>query len=574
MKENTLALKCIYDLLDLNFVIPDYQRGYRWTKSQVNDLLDDIWEFHQTDEKKKEEFYCLQPVVVVPLEDGSYSVVDGQQRLTTISIIMEALKEARASLGYDKIFNISYATRPGSEAFLKNIDLDLRNKNIDYFHFCNAYEKVQEWFNQKAPGVKGKFLSTLLGSDEEGKNVKVLWYEVNETNVDPRTIFTRINKGKIPLNNAELIKALFLNKSNFTKITDDAIHLRQLEIASEWDQIEFTLRDLNNQFWDFITDGKTEYDNRIEFVFDIISGKPANADKDYTFRYFVSRFQENNNNIEVVWREIKDHFLLLQGWYENHKLYHLIGFLIATGTNVGELVKKANKLPKSTFLSDLNDKINKGVKCDITTLNYQEDAKKIKDVLLLFNILVVLSYEDENYKFQFGKFKREKGGWDLEHIHSVQSVMPSDTGHQRDWLKEVQRYTEDKELKQRIDDYLSKEDSENKEDFNRLFEDILKKYSFDQKPEDINDISNMALLDAGTNRGYKNSIFPIKRRTIIDKEKAGAFIPPGTRNVFLKFYNDNVEQMSFWGPDDRQAYLENLKTILSEYIEESKATVE
>ncbi|HHO42693.1 MAG TPA: DUF262 domain-containing protein, partial [Epsilonproteobacteria bacterium] len=57
----TLQLKSISELLDKSFYIPSYQRGYRWTKQQVEDLLDDIWEFHQNVD---DGFYCLQPIVV------------------------------------------------------------------------------------------------------------------------------------------------------------------------------------------------------------------------------------------------------------------------------------------------------------------------------------------------------------------------------------------------------------------------------------------------------------------------------------------------------------------------------
>ena len=66
-KQNpNFRLKAIAEFLDGNhfFNIPSYQRGYRWDKKQVEDLLKDIWDFARNDEKKKSDFYCLQPVVV------------------------------------------------------------------------------------------------------------------------------------------------------------------------------------------------------------------------------------------------------------------------------------------------------------------------------------------------------------------------------------------------------------------------------------------------------------------------------------------------------------------------------
>ena len=58
---NKIELKSINELFGMNFYIPAYQRGYRWNFQQVKDLLEDIQEFIV---KKKEGFYCIQPLVV------------------------------------------------------------------------------------------------------------------------------------------------------------------------------------------------------------------------------------------------------------------------------------------------------------------------------------------------------------------------------------------------------------------------------------------------------------------------------------------------------------------------------
>ncbi|MBP5375197.1 MAG: DUF262 domain-containing protein, partial [Bacteroidaceae bacterium] len=58
---NNLELKSIEDLQDMSFFIPAYQRGYRWTTRQVEDLLDDIAEFINNGAKG---IYCIQPLVV------------------------------------------------------------------------------------------------------------------------------------------------------------------------------------------------------------------------------------------------------------------------------------------------------------------------------------------------------------------------------------------------------------------------------------------------------------------------------------------------------------------------------
>ena len=78
------------DLLsgNFNFSIPSYQRGYRWTKENIYALLDDLYEFSQSNETT----YCLQPIVLKYLNDGKLRIIDGQQRLTTIYLILKALE--------------------------------------------------------------------------------------------------------------------------------------------------------------------------------------------------------------------------------------------------------------------------------------------------------------------------------------------------------------------------------------------------------------------------------------------------------------------------------------------------
>ena len=102
MAENKIELKSINELLGMKFFIPLYQRGYRWTEQQVKDLLNDIWEFSKK-KKQEYEFYCLQPLVVKLMSDEEktkckldnndewYEVIDGQQRLTTVSLFLAAI---------------------------------------------------------------------------------------------------------------------------------------------------------------------------------------------------------------------------------------------------------------------------------------------------------------------------------------------------------------------------------------------------------------------------------------------------------------------------------------------------
>ena len=48
----TGSLVSVAELMGRKFRVPAYQRGYRWTKKEVTDLLEDLWEFHQSEPKK------------------------------------------------------------------------------------------------------------------------------------------------------------------------------------------------------------------------------------------------------------------------------------------------------------------------------------------------------------------------------------------------------------------------------------------------------------------------------------------------------------------------------------------
>jgi len=555
---NKIALKCIHDLLGHRFIIPSYQRGYRWKEHQVTDLLDDVWDFAQNRGRAKGEFYCLQPVVVARGEHG-YSVVDGQQRLTTIHIIFSVLADIKMHIE-PRIFTIEFETRKDSQGFLQNIDLSRMDENIDYYHICSAFQTIQKWFASKPGTAKVDLLNSLLRDDADGSNVRVIWYEI-DPRTDPRDVFARLNMGKIPLTNAELVRALFLNRDNYVG-DEDYSRLRQLELAIEWDSIEYSLR--SEEFWHFLTDGRKRYESRIEFIFDLIAGTSHEPlDKYYTFRYFADQCSEPTA-FENSWQGIKDYFVTFSEWFGIRKYYHLVGYLVALGEDLGKLKSYSDTQTKSSFEKYLVDRIRKHVRSNIDELNYEEDRVKIRKLLLLFNIVTLLKSIRSNERFQFGRYKVE--AWDIDHIHAVQSEIPSSVAHQRDWLQEVLNFIDDAVLSERILTYINTDPQSRDEDFETLHNYIIGLYSEGELIDDIQDISNLTLLDSGTNRGLQNAVFPIKRKIIIEKDREGLFLPICTRHVFLKYYSDSVEQMTFWGKADRQAYLGAIKRTLAGFI--------
>ena len=567
---STIDLWEVNNLINKKFYIPTYQRGYRWDIQQVKDLLNDLYEFKNSANTSAGEFYCLQPIVVKKREE-LYDVIDGQQRLTTILIILKYLNLKRT-------YSIDYATRPGSEQFLDEISArakeEIVEKNIDFFFMKTAYNTVEKWFDHMVEEHEEYSLETEM-TTYLLKYCKVIWYEV-EGDVDVESIFTRLNIGKIPLTNAELIKALLLRESNFTeggKVT----YLRQMEIANEWDTIENTLQD--DRVWYFINrQYLRQPEVRIEYIFDSINFSDYENNGEFATFY---KFNEmlKHMSVDDVWKKIKDYFQIIMEWYNNQVYYHLIGFITARKLNtIEDLIYeyKAYNYSKTEFIESIKDTIRKRMDKigDICVLDYNDDADDINTVLLLFNVLTVMKKSNAYSRFRFDEY--QKNEWSLEHIHAqnAEGILNSSEAMLA-WIDEhlisfktfvdgegSEKY---KHIVNMLEDFDRKHITQ--ESFTELFDDISKEIESDYGT-DLDNISNIALLDRNTNSALSNSFFDVKRRIIVDKDRNGDFIPVCTRNVFLKYYSEDPSQIHYWSQKDRTDYLKAIKKTLEEYMQE------
>ena len=585
MTMNQLRLRAIDELREESFHVPAYQRGYRWTKTQVVELLEDVWDFVRSRGKAKGEFYCLQPIVVAPLDGKSWEIVDGQQRLTTLFLVLSFFNERFTEPYRKTLYSIDYKTRPNSAVFLKDPRPERSNENIDFFHMAAAGDALREWFRDKTAHVNDIESAFLL-------DVKIIWYEL-APGAKPLEVFQRLNIGKIPLTEGELVKALFLRAANFAGDESRLLQLRQLQIAHEWDAMERRLQE--DDFWYFLTNQDRE-SNRIEFLLELCAdrikrpdGRPWRGSD--IFHVFSRRLSEPGVQAWSEWEQIKRTFLMLEEWFRDDTLHHMVGFLASRETidphaaikdAAGLADKAANK---REFLRELKKEIFSRVffrgqsrKIDFSTINlptfiresisnfdYSSDPTVIRSVLLLFNLASLLE-SDTGARFPFGVFKREK--WDIEHIRSVQSRMPQRPDDQKRWLETFVKYLGGEDRRE-----LGASDSDNRRQefveqaralrsahkfdgqaFADYFQRVQQVYDPYQDPEADNSIGNLTLLDARTNRGYVNAIFPIKRQTIIALDKVGKFVPLCTKNVFLKYYSRSVDRMLVWDRTDTEAH--------------------
>ena len=535
--------KSVRDIIDkkINFNVPAYQRGYRWDKINVTDLLDDLLEFMQDGSSGK--FYCLQPLVVKKIGANQYNVIDGQQRLTTIFIILKYLEKLLEDENDIKeIYTINYETREGSQEFLKNIakPQEDSNKNIDYFYMYQAYKAVENWFEEKIKEkktTKRKMLEIFTNSEDE-KHIEFIWYEVENSENDEVKIFARLNSGKIPLTNAELIKALFLNTRNFPKeCSKNEISVRQIEISKEWDEIEYALQD--DEFFKFLT--KNDYPTRIELLFEILSGvKSTESDRYAIYRYFAEKAKEKDG-LSHIWTDIKKIFLTFKFWFKDSEYYHLVGFLVASGiSNIMTLYNefesgawlktKSETKTKSGFKDSLKEKIKIDT-ANIGELNYIDNRKELENILLLFNIATIINSKGSYTRFSFNEYNGKK--WSLEHIHAQNDKGLKDKKVQDEWLENSKKYIYESDLQEKIDIFIKGNENNH---FDELQMEILNKFG---DVVNMHGIENLALLAAENNSSLCNGPFIEKRKKIIEMDKNGEFIPICTKNVFLRCYTKN-----------------------------------
>lgn len=574
------------------FTIEAYQRGYRWGKDEVEYLLEDISEI--PDGQK----YCLQPVVVKNVND-TYELIDGQQRLTTLYLIMKYLNAY-----VDIKFSIEYATRKsenghiGSKELLETIDkidLSLPSNNIDELFIKKSYGIVKTWFN----GEKSKMISF---ANKLQNYVTIIWYEVDDDE-DSVNIFTRLNIGKINLTNAELVKALFLSrgkKDSEGRYAGNPYGIeekKQHEIALGWDLME---KDLHNEkFWTFITNEKSDhYPIRMELLFDMIEMKPSDESNFYTFNRFYERFKNSDNRYET-WELIERYMQQLKEWYHSFDLFHHIGFLVATGTSVKSLLDIAmstdNPIKKSDFKLRVLDMIREkmvftvgdkdfGEEIDYAELNYEDHSKFIQYVLLLFNIETIRQKGDENVRFPFYRYKNE-GTWSLEHIHAQNSESLKTNQEWKEWLEIHKKSLEGLEVysddKKQIEEVIDKMNTvithinekgykgSIRNEFNAVAPAVINILSDGDDKSQMHTLSNMALLTVGENAALNNSTFDVKRMKIIAMDKAGEYIPVCTRNVFMKYYSSSDTKLHFWSEEDRKGYISAMNNVLYDYKEKN-----
>lgn len=605
------------------FSIPSYQRGYRWESTeaggedeqeakQVDDLLNDLTYFVTSNPHKKANYY-LQPLMVKPrlLADGSYEwdVLDGQQRLTTMLLVLKCLKERLYGGQQFGLYELKYANRKQLDfnritfdRASADYDFPKANENLDSYYVRKAKDRIERWYDNELSNnssLSDKFKEMLFYPDEtRGVNsspalrAKFIWYNVqalqpgapqlNGNRQHDIEVFNRLNRGKISLTDSELIKALFLLCIKVAPAYGSSL-LTPETLVRKWD--DMCKKFQNEEFWNMIAPKGADYSNRLDLLFDFIKDCSGNG-KGSAYRFYYKKMHglltsPDINKVEELWTEVKQYFDTLCKWHENVHKHNFIGYLIENGEDLANIYSSP----------DLETKIRKGLGLEnvdeIDTLRYydNEGYKKIRKVLLLFNVLTCDKF---GQKFPFNLYRDNT--FDVEHVNSQTDNPIEKIDEKIAWVKQqaipclwIDRNETDtngiltsgaREARDLITEgvqFLRDVKLNNNRDTGSKFKGYRTAVEYYYASGNRNTgmfekdaIGNLALLNSSINREYKNALFPQKLRTLKRSDQEGVYIPLCTKYMFLKYYSNpqaNVSAFSMmrWRQEDQDEYTEAIK---------------
>ncbi|HEX5152559.1 MAG TPA: DUF262 domain-containing protein [Parafilimonas sp.] len=179
-------IKKLAELLKMeNLMIPDYQRPYKWKAENVTQLLDDIFEY-----AKKDKIYRIGSLILHKKND-KYNIVDGQQRLTTISILLHCLKEVNTLL----------------------LDQNYKHK-VSKDNIVYNFQVIKNWLNNKSNDTRNDFKERLL---EKCEFVIFTVYEEDEA----FQLFDSQNSRGKALEPFDLLKAFHLREMDLNKDSEN-----------------------------------------------------------------------------------------------------------------------------------------------------------------------------------------------------------------------------------------------------------------------------------------------------------------------------------------------------------------
>jgi uncharacterized protein with ParB-like and HNH nuclease domain len=236
-----------YILANDNYVIPCYQRNFDWGKVEISQLIKDIVEFFPN-ENNEEKSYYLGSLVCFKREDGSFELIDGQQRYTTITLINLVLKNWQNEIDNTVSKpNLKFDSRKKIQKYIESL---YNVRKADFFKQVNELNSTGTGRFKDAIEIIQEELRGIENVQNFAKNfyenVYLFRVEVPE-DTDLNHYFEIMNNRGEQLEKHEIVKALLIGKIRDPK--------EQKKFATIWDACS----DMNNYV--FFNFNKTERKN-------------------------------------------------------------------------------------------------------------------------------------------------------------------------------------------------------------------------------------------------------------------------------------------------------------------------
>ncbi|OAQ39826.1 hypothetical protein A5893_09640 [Pedobacter psychrophilus] len=561
------AQGCLFDYNAECYHIAAYQRGYKWgsdNNGAVTILLQDLLiAFSKRDVSSKNLDYYLQYITLKKQERKIHlEVIDGQQRLTTLSILLSVFSyilgesnQASGKLDYAVRSNFfdEYIYKKESLALLLTldwnkkkgleIDTDTFIDNQDTYYIFHAIKKCYSFLEEFSEIDLLKFYQFVL-------NHVLIIVNVVE-NVDSEKTFSNFHSTSVALTESELIKALFVTK--YARLKEEhrgktfrEINEQRLLLGKRWDEIEnwvnnkyiksFYFRQSKDPMFGFLNVVANNINNKLVF------------NEDSTHREMFNFF--NIQEIEIMQEKLYNTFWILKDWYNDPILHNRFGYLFfykKSKFTINNFINEMTASSKETLKNELLKKILDILPLDLEDSNYEGNTDSIHQILLAINLF--------NTKDKFDFYSYVEENWTLEHIFPQTPEGKKNTLTENDKTYIIELVGDADKLK--VEKVLKKKERtpEDKE----VYTDALKRSGF------IHSIGNLCLLSNVDNILNGCAFYDEKRFKILNRVKSAKFIPPHTIEIFTKsIFNINPGDFTRW---NRANIIDHKQIMLNRIIE-------
>ena len=558
------------------YYVPLYQRGYKWTATQIEKLLLDIDTFEQQPGK----FYCVQNITLVHNQVlNCFNVVDGQQRLTTMCLILCALGEQE--LVKNKLIFPDNSIREYTNTFLQDwilkekklpdtweelIALDENLDHQDIYYLFLGYKTILNWFQSNDIKIEVfkqklltdvKFICNIVEGEKEEK------------------IFGNLNSKRIYLDGADLVRAIIITKvtqeSAKTESLKDIVRIneRRVRIGWELDNINqwWNQDDVKNFFKPFIrlkSSGDVHFNLEQYPINQLLSLYAASESWD---ALSLERIEMVSSKTEF-YHSLQNLHSTLVDWYGKTKIYHYLGFLFHQTEIPPDFVTLLDSWNSDgTTKDDFSDQLLLQIKNELFGENEIDDVflkdkewyydNKLVPILVFLDIIEAIK-PNRNKLHVKAFLKRDN---DIEHIYPQNPRKEKDKQGYLNFLLEFNPLlADDIRLKDTAISNLEEP----------VLDELISDYSTNVSTDSI---GNLVLLYYSLNRSIQNKSYAFKRKKILAYYNKGNYIQPHTLKVFSRYFQDSESEYSdskFWTQADIEENEKSIKNILRNFFTEIK----